>query len=60
METRPNLFGMDRTALERLAAEAGEPAYRAAQIYSWLYRRRVRSVGDMTDLSRSLDRKSVV
>jgi 23S rRNA (adenine2503-C2)-methyltransferase len=54
METRSNLFGMDRAALERLAAEAGEPAYRAAQVYSWLYRRRVRSVGDMTDLSRSL------
>jgi 23S rRNA (adenine2503-C2)-methyltransferase len=51
---RPNLFGLDRPALERLAAELGEPAYRAAQIYSWLYRRRARSVAEMSNLSRSL------
>jgi 23S rRNA (adenine2503-C2)-methyltransferase len=51
---RPNLFGMDRPALERLAVELGEPAYRAAQIYSWLYRRRARSLADMTNLSRAL------
>src|SRR5688572_4708769 len=40
MAARANLFGMDRPALECLAAELGEPAYRAGQIYSWLYRRR--------------------
>jgi 23S rRNA (adenine2503-C2)-methyltransferase len=51
---RPNLFGMDRSALERLTGELGQPAYRAAQIHSWLYRRRVRSIDEMTDLSRPL------
>jgi 23S rRNA (adenine2503-C2)-methyltransferase len=54
VEKRPNLFGLDRTALERLAADLGEPAYRAAQVYSWLYRRRVRSIEEMTNLSRAL------
>ena len=52
-ERRPNLFGMDREALARLAGEVGEPAYRARQIYSWLYRRRVKSLDEMTDLSRA-------
>jgi 23S rRNA (adenine2503-C2)-methyltransferase len=54
MAARANLFGMDRPALERLVAELGEPSYRAGQIYSWLYRRRVGSIDDMTDLSRGL------
>jgi 23S rRNA (adenine2503-C2)-methyltransferase len=54
MAARPNLFGMDRAALERLVTELGEPAYRAAQIYSWLYRRRVRRLDEMTNVSRAL------
>jgi 23S rRNA (adenine2503-C2)-methyltransferase len=54
MVARSNLFGMDRAALERLVAELGEPAYRAGQIYSWLYRRRARRVEEMTNLSRGL------
>jgi 23S rRNA (adenine2503-C2)-methyltransferase len=54
METGPNLFGMDRPALERVVGALGEPAYRASQIYSWLYRRRARSLDEMTDLSRAL------
>ena len=52
-EPRPNLFGMSREALARLAGDLGEPPYRANQIYSWLYRRRARSLDEMTDLSRA-------
>ena len=44
---------MSREALVRLAGELGEPPYRANQIYSWLYRRRARSLDEMTDLSRA-------
>jgi 23S rRNA (adenine2503-C2)-methyltransferase len=51
---RPNLFGMNRDALARLVAGLGEPAYRAGQLYAWLYRRRARSLDEMTDLSRTL------
>ncbi len=54
----PNLFGMGRDALLAVTAELGEPAYRARQIYGWLYRRRVREVAAMANLPRPL-RESV-
>lgn len=54
MATRPDLFGMDRAALLELAAELGEPSYRAAQLYAWLYRKRVRGFEAMSDLAREL------
>ncbi len=43
--------------LEELAAhlkEHGQPAYRARQIADWLYRKRVSSPGEMTDLPQAL------
>jgi 23S rRNA (adenine2503-C2)-methyltransferase len=51
---RPNLFGMGRDALADLVAERGEPAFRARQIYGWLYHRRVREVGAMANLPKPL------
>jgi len=51
---RQNLFGLDRAGLESVMAEAGEPAYRARQLYVWLYRRRVRDLAAMTDLGKAL------
>ena len=39
---RPNLFGMGADALAAVVAERGEPAFRARQLYGWLYQRRVR------------------
>ncbi|PYQ43451.1 MAG: 23S rRNA (adenine(2503)-C(2))-methyltransferase RlmN [Acidobacteria bacterium] len=51
---KPNLFGLDRAALSQVVAGLGEPAYRAEQIYLWLYRRRVRTVAEMTDLAKGL------
>jgi 23S rRNA (adenine2503-C2)-methyltransferase len=50
----PNLFGLDRAGLRALVESMGEPAYRADQIHLWLYRRRVRSIAEMTDLTRGL------
>jgi 23S rRNA (adenine2503-C2)-methyltransferase len=35
----------------------GEPAYRARQLYSWLYRKRARSFAEMTDLGKELRRR---
>jgi len=49
-----NLFGLDRAGLEAVTAELGEPAYRARQLYVWLYRRRVRDLAAMTDLAKAL------
>ena len=49
-----NLFGLDRNALRSLFADLGEPAYRAQQVYSWLYEKRVASIDRMTDLPKAL------
>jgi 23S rRNA (adenine2503-C2)-methyltransferase len=51
---RPNLFGMGRESLAAALAAAGEPAFRARQVYGWLYHRRVRSIGAMTNLPKGL------
>ena len=50
--SKPNLFGLDRAALGEIVAGLGEPAYRAEQIYVWLYRRRARAIAEMTDLAK--------
>jgi 23S rRNA (adenine2503-C2)-methyltransferase len=52
--SRPNLFGMDRSALAAEVADLGEPAYRARQLFEWLYARRVRDVSGMSDLPKPL------
>jgi len=52
--SRPNLFGMSEGALGALVAERGEPAFRARQIYAWLYHRRVREVDAMVNLPKPL------
>jgi 23S rRNA (adenine2503-C2)-methyltransferase len=49
-----DVFGMDRTALAGVAVSLGEPAYRGAQLYGWLYRKRVRRFEDMTNLAKGL------
>jgi len=51
---KPNLFGLDRAALGAIVAGLGEPAYRAEQIYLWLYRRRARTIAEMTDLTKGV------
>jgi 23S rRNA (adenine2503-C2)-methyltransferase len=51
--SRPNLFGMGQDALATLAAERGEPAFRARQVHGWLYRRRVRDVSAMANLPKA-------
>jgi 23S rRNA (adenine2503-C2)-methyltransferase len=52
--SRSNLFGMGRDALTTVVGESGEPAFRARQIYSWLYHRRVREVAAMSNLPKPL------
>lgn len=51
---RSNLFGLDLPTLVRLLAENGQPAFRARQIYGWLYARRVQTIEEMSDLPRGL------
>lgn len=49
-----NLFGLDRAELGAVMAARGARPFQARQVYSWLYRKRVRSIGAMTDLDKGL------
>ena len=51
---RPNLFGMGKEALVRLATERDQPAFRGRQVYGWLYHHRVRDVTAMGNLPKPL------
>jgi 23S rRNA (adenine2503-C2)-methyltransferase len=54
IENRPNVFGLDRAALETVVETLGEPRYRARQLYKWLYKKRARSFAAMTDLTKAV------
>jgi 23S rRNA (adenine2503-C2)-methyltransferase len=53
VEVRSLLLDELREELRKL----GEPSYRAGQIGDWLYQKRAKSFGEMTDLSRELRAK---
>lgn len=52
--SRPNLFGMGQAALAETMHELGQPAFRARQLYEWLYARRVTTIGEMSSLPKEL------
>ncbi len=52
-----NLKGLTLAGLEQFIVSIGEPKYRAAQIYQWLYKYRVTSFDGMTNLSVALRQK---
>ena len=45
-----NLFGLDQAELEQLAVSCGEPGFRGKQLFRNLYARRMRDLGECTDL----------
>ena len=47
-----NLLALDEPGMARLVSTFGWPKYRTHQILRWLYRGRVRTMSQMTDLSR--------
>ncbi len=49
---KPPLTGETLDSLTARLAERGEPAFRAKQILDWLYKKRVRSWDEMTNLSK--------
>ncbi len=49
----PDLLSLDEPTLGQLVKELGWPRYRTRQILRWLYRRRVRDIREMTDLSQA-------
>ena len=50
---KPDLRGLTLPEISRIVAEMNEPAYRAGQIASWVYKKAVGSFDEMTNLSRS-------
>jgi 23S rRNA (adenine2503-C2)-methyltransferase len=49
---KTNIKSLQWGELEEIAHDLGEPRYRARQIADWLYRKRVQSFDEMTDLPR--------
>ena len=56
-DTRSTLKGLTRTQLQDWAASIGEPPYRGAQLFDWLYGRGVSDPQLMDNLPRSLRRR---
>ncbi len=48
-----NLYGLDRNHLETLMLNEGQKRYRASQLYTWIYEKKVRSFDEMSDISLS-------
>jgi 23S rRNA (adenine2503-C2)-methyltransferase len=53
-ETRPNLYGFDRTELETWIEAHGAPTFHGRQIYRWIYERGVLDSDGWTDLPGTL------
>ena len=51
---RMNLVGLDREDLGTAIADLGEPAFRARQLWSWVYHHGARDFDAMTTLAKSL------
>ena len=49
-----DLVGLSRAELTAAMAALGEPAFRARQLWSWIYRRGVTDFAEMTDLGKPL------
>ena len=53
-DARTNLVGLSREALTAALVEQGEKAFRAKQVWHWIYHRGARDFTQMTDLSKDL------
>ena len=51
---KPDIKSLSLAELEQFLRDKGQPAYRAKQITDWLYKKRVHSFDDMTDLPQPL------
>jgi 23S rRNA (adenine2503-C2)-methyltransferase len=49
-----SLYDLTRDQITAQLAEWGEPAFRAGQIWRWLYERHAAEIGNMSDLSKAL------
>jgi len=56
-DPRPNLVGMDRDDLRILVEDMGEPAFRAKQLFQWIYHKGCEDFGAMANLGKALRAK---
>jgi 23S rRNA (adenine2503-C2)-methyltransferase len=54
LEPVPSIYGLRRDALAHALAAHDEPAYRADQLFAWVYQKHERATGAMTNLPASL------
>ena len=54
MNYMQTILDLNLKQMEEMLKEVGQKPYRAKQIYSWLYRKRVSSFDEMSDLPASL------
>jgi 23S rRNA (adenine2503-C2)-methyltransferase len=54
LDGRVNLVGLSRDELDEAVAELGEPAFRARQLWSWIYHHGARDFAAMTSLGKAL------
>ncbi len=52
-ESNNNLVGLDKQELRDLAIALGEKAFRGDQLFRWIYRDRVQSIDEMTNISKT-------
>ncbi len=57
MERMQTIYDLNLKQMEEMLAEYGQKPYRAKQIFSWLYRKRVTTFDEMSDLPASLIEK---
>src|SRR3712207_215822 len=49
---KPSIYGLTRDELIAWAIDNGQKAFRATQIWDWLYKKRVQSFDEMTNISK--------
>lgn len=54
---KPSIYSLQLGELESWLKEQGEPKFRAAQIFDWLYQKRVDDFAEMSNLSKGLREK---
>lgn len=54
---RTNLYNLTKSELTEFVVGLGEPAYRASQLWTWMYKKLARNFGSMTNLPGALRAK---
>ncbi len=54
MTEQVNIYDLDRDQLAQFLRESGQPAYRADQVWQWLYQQYAAGFAEMTNLPKSL------